>query len=332
MEQNEVLLSVEHLSVDFRVDRRTTLHAVQDVSFAVKKGETLGILGEGGCGKSVTCMSILQLEPARITRYPSGQILFGGRDLLKLSPRELQRIRGNEISMIFQEPMTAMNPLFSIGDQMMEELRVHNPRMEKAEAYDVCIEAVKSVRIPNPDRIMKSYPFTLSGGMLQRVMIAMAMLNKPKLLICDEPTTALDVTIQAQVLELMNRLKEENGTSIIFVTHDLGVISEMADRVLVMYGGRKCEEASAEEVFVHPAHPYTQGLIRSHPTADYKGDRLPVIPGSVPTLKDMPAGCPFHNRCPYAGEACSARFPESEERASGHLVACHNWRKAAEHG
>lgn len=330
MEEKEVLLSVEDLSVDFRVDRKTTLHAVRNVSFQVYKGETLGILGESGCGKSVTCMSILQLEPARTTRYPTGQILFGGKDLLKIPAKELQAIRGGEISMIFQEPMTAMNPLFSIGDQMMEAIRVHNPHIAKADAYNACLEAVRNVKIPNPERIMESYPFTLSGGMLQRIMIAIAMLNKPKLLICDEPTTALDVTIQAQVLELMNRLKEECGTSIIFVTHDLGVISEMADRVMVMYGGRKCEEAPAEELFVHPKHPYTRGLIASHPKPGYKGDRLSVIPGSVPSLKDMPSGCPFNNRCPYTCEECSQCFPEFEEVCASHLVGCYNWRKAAE--
>ena len=329
MEEREVLLQVEDLSVDFRVDRKTTLHAVRNVSFEVYKGETLGILGESGCGKSVTCMSVLQLEPARTTKYPSGRILFSGQDLLKMTPAELRRIRGNEISMIFQEPMTALNPLFTIGDQMLEALRVHHPHMEKSEAEARCLEAVSDVKIPNPERILKSYPFTLSGGMLQRVMIAMAILNKPKLLICDEPTTALDVTIQAQVLDLMNRLKKEYGTSIIFVTHDLGVISEMADRVMVMYGGRKCEEAEAEELFEHPAHPYTQGLIASRPDPESKRERLAVIPGSVPALKDMPQGCPFHNRCPHATEECKEAFPEFEEVGKGHMTACYHWRRAA---
>lgn len=328
---NEVLLKVQDLSVDFKVDRKTTLHAVRNVSFQVGKGETLGILGESGCGKSVTCMSILRLEPERITAYPSGQILFGDRDLLKIPQKELKAIRGNEISMIFQEPMTAMNPLFSIGDQIMEVLRVHDPHMEKALAYEKAVEAIANVKIPNPERIMKAYPFTLSGGMLQRIMIAMAMLNKPRLLICDEPTTALDVTIQAQVLDLMNELKSEYETSIIFVTHDLGVISEMADRVVVMYGGRKCEEAQAEELFLRPVHPYTRGLIGSRPDPGVKQERLPVIPGSVPSLKDMPAGCPFHNRCTCATAECKERFPAFEESSPDHLVACHNWRKASEH-
>ena len=220
MSEREVLLDVQELSVDFRMDRKTTLRAVREVSFQVYKGETLGILGESGCGKSVTCMSILRLEPEKTTRYPSGRILFGNRDLLTLATKELGKIRGNEIGMIFQEPMTAMNPLFTIGDQMMEVLRIHHPHMEKKEAYEQCVRMIGNVKIPNPQRIMKSYPFSLSGGMLQRVMIGMAMLNRPKLLICDEPTTALDVTIQAQVLDLMNQLKREQEMSIIFVTHD----------------------------------------------------------------------------------------------------------------
>ena len=332
MEEKNPLLQVVDLSVDFRLNRKTALHAVRNVSFDLYRGETLGIVGESGCGKSVTCMSILQLNPASRTRYPSGQILFEGRDLLHMKQKQLRPIRGNEIAMVFQEPMTAMNPLFTIGDQLMEALRVHNPRMEKAEAYERSLEAVRSVKIPNPERILKSYPFTLSGGMRQRVMIAMAMITRPKLLICDEPTTALDVTIQAQVLDLMNELKQTHGTSIIFITHDLGVISEMADRVLIMYGGRVCEEADVDELFTAPRHPYTQGLIDSHPSPDYEGERLKVIPGSVPTLRDMPAGCPFNNRCAYATDACRDVFPDFEEAAPSHVVACHNWRAAKPEG
>lgn len=332
MEEKNPLLQVVDLSVDFRLDRKTSLHAVRHVSFDLYKGETLGIMGESGCGKSVTCMSILQLNPARRTRYPSGQILFDGKDLLHMTPKQLRPIRGNEIAMVFQEPMTAMNPLFSIGDQLMEALRVHNPRMEKSEAYERSLEAVRRVKIPNPERILKTYPFALSGGMRQRAMIAMAMITRPKLLICDEPTTALDVTIQAQVLDLMNELKHEIGTSIIFITHDLGVISEMADRVLIMYGGRVCEEADVDELFTKPRHPYTVGLIDSHPNPEYDGDRLKVIPGSVPTLRDMPAGCPFNNRCAYASDTCRDVFPDFEEAEGGHTVACHNWRQALQKG
>ncbi len=326
-QQNQTLLQVNNLSVDFKVDRKHSLHAVRSISFEVKRGETLGIVGESGCGKSVTCMSILRLNPERRTLYPTGEILFEGKDLLKMSPRQLSAIRGNDISMVFQEPMTALNPLFTIGDQLMEALRVHNPHMEKAEAYEQCLKAVENVKIPNPERIMKTYPFTLSGGMRQRVMIAMAMVTKPQLLICDEPTTALDVTIQAQVLDLMNQLKHEVGTSIIFITHDLGVISEMADRVIIMYGGRICEEAPVDELFSHPLHPYTRGLIDSHPSPDYTGDRLKVIPGSVPTLQGMPSGCPFNNRCPYAAADCGDVFPAFETAQPGHCLACYHWKE-----
>ncbi|MBQ6663756.1 MAG: ABC transporter ATP-binding protein [Firmicutes bacterium] len=331
MTMKKPILQVEHLSVDFRQDRRTTLHAVRDVSFSVYPGETLGILGESGCGKSVTCMSILRLLDEHTTRYPQGKILFDGEDLLTIPESRLREIRGDRISMIFQEPMTSLNPLFTIGDQMMEMFYVHDNHMEKSEAYRRCLEAVSRVNIPNPERILKSYPFTLSGGMLQRVMIAMAMLNKPQLLICDEPTTALDVTIQAQVLDLMNELKKESGTAIIFVTHDLGVIGEMADRVMVMYGGRKCEEGEAAEVFADPVHPYTRGLIAAYPDPTTLRGNLPVIPGAVPALKDIPEGCPFCNRCEWAEDDCPTRFPAEEEIAGGHLAACHRWKEVKEH-
>ena len=302
MESKENLLEVKNLSVDFRMDRKTVLHAVRNVSFTLEKGETLGLVGESGCGKSVSCMSILQLNPPQRTLYPTGEILFDGKDLLKMNQKQLRPIRGNEIAMVFQEPMTAMNPLFTIGDQLMEALRVHDHKISKADAYDQSIEAVRRVKIP----------------------------NRPKLLICDEPTTALDVTIQAQVLDLMNELKAETGMSIIFVTHDLGVISEMADRVLIMYGGRVCEEANVDELFTQPRHPYTIGLIDSHPNPDYHGDRLKVIPGSVPTLKDMPAGCPFHNRCAYAQDRCRDVFPDKESVNAGHSVSCHCWKQTPE--
>lgn len=335
MDRSKPLLSVNDLSVDFRIDRKTTLHAVRHVSFEIYPEETLGILGESGCGKSVTCMSILQLNPARTTTYPTGSILFEGEDLLTLNGKQMQHIRGNKISMIFQEPMTALNPLYTIGNQLLEAIRIHNPNMERADAKDMVLEALNSVRIPNPDLIFDSYPFTLSGGMLQRSMIAMAMLAKPKLLICDEPTTALDVTIQAQVLELMNDLKEKEKTSIIFVTHDLGVINEMSDRVMVMYGGRKCEEGDAVEVFLHPAHPYTKGLIASHPSPDYTGRRLPTIPGNVPSLRDMPKGCPFNNRCSKASDRCQDEFPAYETVGGNHCAACfapESVKEAAEDG
>ncbi len=332
MEQNDILLEVKNLSVDFKVDRKTVLHAVRDVSFSLKRGETLGILGESGCGKSVTCLSILQLNPSKTTKYVQGQILFQGEDLLKMPMKKLRSIRGNQIAMVFQEPMTALNPLFTVGDQLMEALRIHNPRISKAEAWEASLEAVERVKIPNPERILKSYPLSLSGGMLQRVMIAMAMITRPQLLICDEPTTALDVTIQAQVLDLMNTLKQEAGTAIILVTHDLGVISEMSDRVMIMYGGKKCEEAEANELFTNAVHPYTNGLIQSHPRAGFTGKRLPVIPGNVPSLWDMGSGCPFENRCSSPVESCAACFPAEEVVKPGHMVACHNWKSSARNG
>ncbi len=319
--EKQVLLEVKNLSVDFQVDKKLVLHAVRDVSFELDKGETLGILGESGCGKSVSCMSILKLNPSRTTRY-QGQILFKGQDLLTMDPKALQKVRGNEISMIFQEPMTALNPLFTIGYQLREAIRVHNKSVSRAEAEDRVMAAIESVRIPNPKRIIDSYPFTLSGGMLQRCMIAMAMLSEPSILICDEPTTALDVTIQAQVLDLMNDLKEKKNTSIIFITHDLGVISEMSDKVLVMYGGKKCEEGSVVDAFVHSKHPYTKGLVGSHMSPEFKGDRLPTIEGSVPSLKHMPPGCPFQNRCKYAQERCEHEFPEYTDFGNGHRAAC----------
>jgi len=327
MTKKEPLLEVRDLSIAFRMDRKTKLDAVRNLSFCVYPGETLGILGESGCGKSVTCMSVLRLLPEKTTVYESGDIFYEGQSLLHMPEKKLSKIRGNEISMIFQEPMTSLNPLFTVGDQLMEIVRTHDPKIEKSEAYRRALEAITDVRIPNPERILESYPFTMSGGMLQRIMIAMAMLNKPKLLICDEPTTALDVTIQAQVLDLMNRLKEENGTSIIIVTHDLGVISEMSDRVMVMYGGRKCEEGVANDVFFSPKHPYTLGLIASHPSASLDKERLPMIPGSVPSLKDMPKGCPFNNRCPYAVESCAEIMPAEEKYSEDHSVSCHKWRE-----
>ena len=306
---------------------------VENVDFSLAKGQVLGIVGESGSGKSITCYAITGLLHPNL-RISGGQVLFrrGDRvvDLSRLPEKQFRRLRGERIAMVFQEPMTAMNPLFTIGDQLMEALRVHDHKISKADAYDQSIEAVRRVKIPNPERILNSYPFALSGGMRQRVMIAMAMIARPKLLICDEPTTALDVTIQAQVLDLMNELKAETGMSIIFVTHDLGVISEMADRVLIMYGGRVCEEAHVDELFTQPRHPYTIGLIDSHPNPDYHGDRLKVIPGSVPTLKDMPAGCPFHNRCAYAQDRCRDVFPDKESVNAGHSVSCHCWKQTPE--
>ncbi len=321
----EPLLQVSHLRVSFQTDK-ALLCAVEDVSFDVRKGETLGIVGESGCGKSISCMSILKLVQGENVRYENGAVLFEGEDTLSMTDKQLQKIRGRKISMIFQEPMTALNPLYTIGDQMGEVLKLHT-KLSKKEIWDRCCEMLEKVRIPNPREIMLRYPFNLSGGMRQRVMIAMALLTNPELVIADEPTTALDVTIQAQVLDVMKDLQKEYGCSYIFITHDLGVISEMADRVVVMYGGRVCECAATDTLFEHPYHPYTRGLIASRPYRGMKTDRLPVIPGNVPSLNNKPAGCPFHTRCPDAMDCCREAFPEETLVGEGHTVACWKYAK-----
>ena len=247
--------------MDFRIDRKTTLRAVREVSFQVYKGETLGILGESGCGKSVTCMSILRLEPEKTTRYPSGRILFGNQDLLTLATKELGKIRGNEIGMIFQEPMTAMNPLFTIGDQMMEVLRIHHPHMEKGDAYERCIRMIENVKIPNPQRIMKSYPFSLSGGMLQRIMIGIATAVTPDLLIADEPTTAIDAITQFEILDELLRIKREHKVAMVLISHDLNAVSRVADRIVVLNQGRVVDQGNFHHILHHAADPYTRLLV-----------------------------------------------------------------------
>ena len=321
----EPLLQVSHLRVSFQTDR-ALLCAVEDVSFTVNRGEILGIVGESGCGKSISCMSILKLVQGENVRYEGGEIRYAGENTLTMTEKQLQTIRGRKISMIFQEPMTALNPLYSIGDQMGEVLKLHT-KLRKGEIWTRCCEMLEKVRIPNPEEVLQRYPFNLSGGMRQRVMIAMALLTNPELVIADEPTTALDVTIQAQVLDVMRQLQGEYGCSYIFITHDLGVISEMADRVVVMYGGRVCECAETDTLFEHPYHPYTRGLIASRPYRGMQADRLPVIPGNVPSLSNKPTGCPFHTRCPDARDCCREAFPEETTVAEGHTVACWNYAK-----
>lgn len=323
MKQQETLLSIRNLKTYFE-NEKEVLKAVDDVSFDVKKGETLGIVGESGCGKSITCMSILKLIQSPNVKYEGGQILFEEKNTLEMSEKELRRLRGREISVIFQEPMTALNPLYTIGDQMKEALKVHQKISGKG-AQKKCIEYLEKVKIPMPQDMMFRYPFSLSGGMRQRVMIAMALITRPKLIIADEPTTALDVTIQAQILDLMNELKAESQGSYIFITHDLGVISEIADRVVVMYGGKVCEIAPTGQLFENPLHPYTLGLIQSRPGNNFEGNRLPVIPGNVPSLNNKPEGCPFHPRCKYATENCKKEFPPEKNAEEGHLVFCWNY-------
>jgi len=316
----EPLLEVKNLKTYF-YSGGNVVKAVDDVSFKVFQGETLGVVGESGCGKSITNMSLARLVECPPGKYEGGEILFDGQDMLKISDAEMRKIRGNKISYIFQEPMTSLNPVFKIGHQIEEVLILHQ-NMSKEEARKQAIHALDMVRIPNPERIVDEYPFALSGGMRQRVMIAMALACSPKLLIADEPTTALDVTIQAQVLDLMNNLKKEIDTSIIFITHDLSVIAEMADRVMVMYAGKVVELADVNTIFENPLHPYTRGLIGSRPDMSTSSTRLNVIPGNVPDLSDLPEGCSFNPRCDKVCDKCHHGVPELVEVEPGHFVRC----------
>ncbi|HUH85465.1 MAG TPA: ABC transporter ATP-binding protein [Stellaceae bacterium] len=321
----EKLLAVDDLRTHF-FTRDGVVRAVDGVSYAVGSGETLAVVGESGCGKSVTALSILRLVPSPPGRIVSGAIRFAGRDLLQASEAEMREIRGNEIAMIFQEPMTSLNPVLRVSRQIGETLRLHQG-LDRAAAAARAIEMLRLVNIPEPERRARQYPHELSGGMRQRVMIAMALACNPKLLIADEPTTALDVTIQAQILDLMRALKAKIGAAIILITHDLGVVAEMAERVVVMYAGRKVEEAPVREIFRQPRHPYTVGLLASVPrlgaTLGRKEvPRLAEIPGMVPSLREPIAGCAFAPRCAYAVERCRREAPPLEEKAPGHIAAC----------
>ncbi|HJX47975.1 MAG TPA: ABC transporter ATP-binding protein [Gaiellaceae bacterium] len=315
------LLEVTDLSVRFDTDDGT-VHAVDRMSFTLAAGEVLGIVGESGCGKSVTCMSLVRLLPE--TAHVSGRALFEGQDLLALSPRRLRRIRGRQISYVFQEPMTSLNPALAIGDQITEVLRRHLD-LSRREARTRAVELLELVRIPAPERRLHEYPHQLSGGMRQRVMIAIALACGPKVLVADEPTTALDVTIQAGILDLMRDIRERLGTAIILITHNLGVVADIADRVLVMYAGRKAEEASVDDLFAHPEHPYTIGLLGAVPRP-YEGEgtreRLQEIPGRVPSLRELPQACAFTDRCSRATELCRTEIPELHEVRPAHPVAC----------
>jgi peptide/nickel transport system ATP-binding protein len=319
------LLEVEDLRTYF-FTRDGVVRAVDGVSLHVTEGETLAVVGESGCGKSVTSLSILRLIQSPPGRIVSGAIRFQGVDLLKLEEPEMRRIRGNDISMIFQEPMTSLNPVLTIGRQIGETLMLHQ-QLERAAALQRAVEMLRLVHIPEAERRVTEYPHQLSGGMRQRVMIAMALACNPKLLIADEPTTALDVTIQAQILDLMRELKRKIGAAIVLITHDLGVVAEMAQRVVVMYAGRKVEEAAVRDLFRQPLHPYTLGLLTSVPKlgstlTQSEPERLTEIPGSVPSLRDEIKGCPFAPRCTFASERCHVEMPPLEMKASGHLAAC----------
>ncbi|MCG8641748.1 MAG: ABC transporter ATP-binding protein [Desulfobacterales bacterium] len=320
---SDVLLEVKGLKTHFFTDEGVS-PAVDGVDYQVRKGETLGIVGESGCGKSVTALSIMGLIPNPPGKIVGGAIRFDGRNLLQLSEEEMRRIRGNKISMIFQEPMTSLNPVFTIGNQISETLRLHQG-MNVREALAYSTEMLKRVGIPSPERRVHEYPHQLSGGMRQRAMIAMALACKPSLLIADEPTTALDVTIQAQILDLMASLKEELNTAIILITHDLGVVAESASRVVVMYAGRVVEESNVYNIFETPLHPYTKGLLGSIPRLDLKTrkqHRLQEIEGVVPILSQLPEGCPFWPRCEKKKDICTRERPELKEKTRDHLVRC----------
>jgi peptide/nickel transport system ATP-binding protein len=316
----ETLLNVRGLKTYF-YDKGQEIKAVDGVDFSIAPGETLGIVGESGCGKSMTSLSIMQLVPAPKGKIVGGQVIFEGKNLLELDNDQMSDIRGNKISMIFQEPMTALNPVMTVGDQIAEVLRRHQ-KMSKQEAKQKAIEMLKKVGFPRAEQIVNEYPHQLSGGMRQRAMIAMAMANSPKLLIADEPTTALDVTIQAQVLDLMQEMKREYGTSIMLITHDLGVVAEMADRVVVMYAGQVVESADVNTIFEKPMHPYTNGLLASIPRLEEEKDRLYSIKGQVPSAANFPVGCRFADRCPKAQDSCRAKMPELREVEPGHFVRC----------
>lgn len=320
----ELLLDIRGLRTQFFTDDGLA-RAVDGVSYSLEKGETVGVVGESGCGKSVTALSVLRLIPDPPGKIVDGEIIFEGTDLLGLSSADMRRIRGNDISMIFQEPMTSLNPVFTIGNQITEAVRLHQG-LNKREALDKAIEALRLVGIPVPERRVHEYPHQLSGGMRQRAMIAMALSCNPKVLIADEPTTALDVTIEAQILDLMRTLQDELGTAIIMITHDLGVIAEMARKVVVMYAGKVVEQAPVEHIFASPNHPYTQGLLQSLPRVDKDASgakqRLQEIPGIVPSLLNLPTGCKFASRCPSVMPQCEEKEPPLEQVASDHYSAC----------
>ncbi|MFM9845923.1 MAG: ABC transporter ATP-binding protein [Hyphomicrobiaceae bacterium] len=331
----EALLQVDDLQTYF-FTRQGVVKAVDGVSFALKRGETLAIVGESGCGKSITALSLLRLIPDPPGRIVGGAIRLAGHDLMTLDEPAMRKVRGNDISMIFQEPMTSLNPVMTIGRQIAEVVLLHQ-NVSRKEALDKAVEMLRLVRIPEPEQRVKEYPHQLSGGMRQRAMIAIALACNPKVLIADEPTTALDVTIQAQILELIVELQQELGTAVILITHDLGVVAETAQRVIVMYAGRKVEEAEVGELFAHSLHPYTHGLLASIPRLDLmRGEvrdttqRLQEITGIVPALTDLPQGCVFAPRCKFADDRCRAQYPPYEQKRPGHWAAC--WNSEALYG
>jgi len=323
MPGSERLLDIKGLKTYFFTEEGV-VRAVDGIDLRIDRGETLGVVGESGCGKTVTALSIMRLIPMPPGRIVEGQMVWQNRDLVTLPPAQMRKVRGKEISMVFQEPMTSLNPVFTIGEQIAEAIRLHE-RLGRRDAMAKTVEMLKIVHIPNPERRVKEYPHQLSGGMRQRVMIAMALSCNPKLLIADEPTTALDVTIQAQILDLLNELKAKIGMAVLLITHDMGVIAETAQRVMVMYAGKVVEEAPVKDLFKEPLHPYTQGLLRSIPRIDTAATtkrRLEAIPGVVPSLLNLPKGCKFEPRCPHAKPVCKDQEPVLKEMKPGHKVSC----------
>lgn len=320
------LISIENLQTQFKTDGKI-VRAVDNISFSLHEKETVAIVGESGSGKSVTSLSIMRLIPNPPGEIVGGRIIFHGEDLLTLTEKKMREIRGNKISMIFQEPMTSLNPVHRIGDQIAEAIILHQG-LKKHEAWELAVDLLRTIGIPSPEKRAFDYPHQLSGGMRQRVMIAMALSCRPDLLIADEPTTALDVTIQAQILDLMGKMREDFGMAIMLITHDLAVVAEMADRVIVMYAGQVMEEAPVEQLFENPLHPYTIGLLKSIPKLDGDHNRLYVIDGSVPDLSMLPPGCSFYPRCPNAGPRCSNERPGLVRMADGRQVCC--WLHTAE--
>lgn len=321
MDDRKAILQVKDLQTTFFTDSGE-IPAVDHIDFDLKEGEILGIVGESGCGKSVTSLSIMGLVPSPPGKIVGGEILFEGKDLLNMSERQMRRVRGNDIAMIFQEPMTSLNPLFTIGNQMTEAVLIHEKKWSKKKAVTRAVEMLNLVGLPRAADMMKDYPHQLSGGMRQRVMIAMALVCDPKVLIADEPTTALDVTIQAQILKLMKELNTRLNTAILLITHDLGVVAESCERVVVMYAGQIIEEAPVEMIFENPQHPYTKGLIQSVPDMRYKKDRLYSIAGSVPRPGTIKQGCRFASRCEFAFDRCRRENPEIYETSNSHKTRC----------
>lgn len=322
---SDVILEVKNFSAGFMKDG-IVYPAVDKISFDLKKGETLGIVGESGCGKSVTALSIMRLLPVPSGKYIEGEILYRDKNLLSMSTEEMRSIRGNRIAMIFQEPMTALNPVKKIGKQISEVFELHRKDLKKKEMEKETLSLLEKVGIPDPVQRMNEYPHQLSGGMRQRIMIAIALACKPDILLADEPTTALDVTIQAQILDLIKELQRESGMSVIFITHDLGVIAEICDNVVVMYAGRVAEKAPVKKLFSGPMHPYTSGLLDSIPKFEYKRKtRLKSIDGMVPSITDYPEGCRFRNRCTYSFEPCAEKHPGEFELDTDHKVNCYKY-------